>query len=248
MLVTSSARAEVDLELRPRTLTVASVGDMLEVDLVAVATGPDEPFAGLDAIIVWDPSVLRLSGDSEGNSPFSWTRAIFPNDSGLDGLNADCGADSFCSPFTFRPYNDGDAFFQAVALFLDQQPTATGDGLIVTTLSFEALTSAGFTSISLVPLRGLYSGSRVVATGSEGETTVVTGALRDHVLSIQHCGGPYDFDWDCFVDPADAGESMFCLTGPGAAADVDCTAADGDGDADVDLRDMKRLQISFAGQ
>jgi hypothetical protein len=243
LLIAAPIRAQVHLELRT-DLPEPSVGDIVRFDLVALADADPVSFNGLDAVVVWDATVLRLVSDTEEYSGFAWTRAGFPNDSNLDRINADCGPDQFCSPYTFRPYNDGDGLFQAVSLFANPPPSADSAGLIVTTLSFQALASAGVTSVRFAPTYGVYSQSRVVASGKNG-TQAITGELRGTFVSVGHCGGPHDFDWNCVVGPADAADSLACMSGPDSPVLPDCTRADADGDADVDLHDVKRLQIAF---
>lgn len=85
------------------------------------------------------------------SASYNWVTSGFPNDSQLDALNADCGPDTFCSPYTGIVFNDGSAFYQAIKqVFCNGQqapaamaPPAPGS-LLVTTFQFQALAPGVF--------------------------------------------------------------------------------------------------------
>lgn len=245
---TAPSAAEVDLEWRAAS-RLLQVGEVVEVALYAVSSdGTDQPFAGLDAVIGWDPGVLELIGKVD-NGPYFWAASWFPNDEGVDGLNADCATDRFCDPYTWLPYSDGDALYGAFALNLDAPPVATAEGLLVTTLLFLPLDRADLTDVRFLVSAGDSSATRVVAV-YEGETQVITGALTGLTFSIEACGVRGDFDGDCVVSLADVAEFTQCMAGPDEpVADAGCQAADtgGLGDGDADLRDFAAIQWLFSG-
>ncbi len=244
----SPSAAAVDLEWRAAS-RLLQVGEVVEVALYAVSSdGTDQPFAGLDAVIGWDPAALELIGKVD-NGPYFWAASWFPNDERVDGLNADCAADRFCEPYTWLPYSDGDALFGAFALNLDSPPIATAEGLLVTTLLFLPLSRADVTDVRLLASAGDSSATRVVAA-YEGETRVITGALTGLTFSIEWCGVRGDFDGDCVVSLADVAEFTQCMAGPDEpATGAECQAADtgGSGDGDADLRDFAAIQWLFSG-
>ncbi len=155
------ARADVNLEWRPLA-EVVDVEDTVDIGLFAVSDDEtDQLMAGIDVIVTWDATRLELLGH-EDNGPYDWLLSFFADDRFLDRLNEDCADDLYCSevlcdddadcpgesacniglgfcPFTFSPYNDGDAFFQVASAIVGDPAAATPDGLLVTTLQFRAL-------------------------------------------------------------------------------------------------------------
>ena len=92
--------SEVDLEWRAGSANIR-VGDTVDLGLFAVsATGEDVLLLGVKTIISWDPGVMELV-DVVDVSPFTFS-GFFADDE-LDGLNADCGPDAFCIPYTSFP-------------------------------------------------------------------------------------------------------------------------------------------------
>ena len=76
---------------------------------------------------------------------YNWVASGFPNDSQLDRINADCGPDTFCSPYTGKPFNDGSALYQAIKQVVCNQQLAPAPpappapaSLLVTTFQFVA--------------------------------------------------------------------------------------------------------------
>ncbi|UCC30741.1 MAG: hypothetical protein JSU86_00390 [Phycisphaerales bacterium] len=167
------ARAAVDLELRAERETFG-VGSVVDVGLYAVS---DEGtvFSGLDVLITWDPAVLGLSEPAIDNGPHDWSFVFgFLSDEQLDRLNADCGEDVFCDPYTSLPFNDGDAMFQAASF---SSATATAEGVLVATFRFNALSETPLTEIAIVDtLGGQHSVTRVLQPGGMEVTGNLSGA------------------------------------------------------------------------
>lgn len=238
-------RADVDVVVMTSTPMVR-VGDKFQVNLVAVSDlSAGEDFIGLDALLIWDPTVLALRADL-GGSPFSWTFSSFPEDVNLDGLNADCGPFTFCDNYTGLPFNDGDAFYQAISLFTVTLPRATTDGLLITTLVFEALSPTATTQIGLLSEFG-FTSTRVVASNG-GQVFMVTGLLVPDDISVASCGERGDFDGNCLLELSDFSLFEPCMTGPDDVVEpINCGPADVDVDGDADLRDFQLIQLLFVG-
>lgn len=241
----SVATADIDLTWRAAP-PIVHVGRTVEVGLYAVSDdGTDQPLAGIDAVISWDPAVLELLGKHD-NGPYAWLVSSFPNDAGLEGLNADCGPVVFCDPFTGMPYNDGDALYQAVGQpGFDPPPLATVEGLLVTTLSFRAAHEASTTEVALLEVIGE---QRTLVADAVNLGADVTGALESVTVVVAPCGSMGDFDGDCGVDLLDFAQFEACLMGPDdMTLGTACDAADFDGDGDTDLHDVAALQLTFSG-
>jgi len=173
-----NASADVNLVLRAKPQQ-ANVGMDIEVGLYAVSSeGTD--FIALDAILAWDPSVLRLRGVDA--SVHNWFLFGFLDDSGLDGLNADCGEDVFCKTFTGLPWNDGDALLQALILPPPGSSgiVATEDGVLITTITFTVERPAVASEITFLPSAGDSSLSRVLRSGGAN----VTGSLGAAFVNV----------------------------------------------------------------
>ncbi len=237
--------AAVDLELRAAPSPVIT-GDTLRVALLAKSSdGTAQPFAGLDVVLAWDPDVLALVGVDQVGA-FAWSLSYFPNDSSLDGLNADCSPTEFCASYSGVPFNDGLAAYQAVVLFADEIPVATGDGVVVTTFVFDVLAPAALSKVSSEREAGLFSFSRVVSF-VEGGFVEVTGELRSTLVSVGGCGSQGDFDNDCVVASTDYSSLAVCVTGPAVApVNAACQIGDTDSNGTVDLRDVAVLQTLFS--
>ncbi len=239
----SAAYGEINLQWRT-SAPVVRVGEAIELGLYAVSDdGSDQAFAALDVIMGWDPEVLELTGKGE-DGPYDWLSSSFPNDSGLDRLNADCGEDVYCDPYSHIPFNDGAAMYECVAPWgLDPPPYATLDGLAVTSFKFTALAVTPATRVRFLPEVGSASSTVVIDADDYSD---VTGSLAMLVLSVVACGSNGDFDGDCVVGLPDVGLLSPCLAGPGMAPlPEECLAADLDNDGDADLRDFARVQLIF---
>lgn len=234
----SAFGADVNLEWRV-TVPIVRVFDTVEVGLYAVSDdGGEQAIAGVDAVIGWDADVLALAGKIDSGV---WLGSWFPDDSGLDGLNADCADQQFCDPYTGMPFNDGDALFAATAS--SNAPVATAGGLLVITLVFNATAATSTTQVNLLANAGDFSSTKVVAAPYYD---VVTGVLGTLSLSIASCGSQGDFDGDCTVSTLDYSWFAPCLTGPGGVGgEPECQASDLDLDGDADLRDFALLQMVF---
>ena len=244
--LSSRASANVNLEWRGRVCqqTVES-GETVEIGLYAVSDDDtDQPFLGIQAVFAWDPTALQFQGKID-NGPYSWSPSWFPDDSDLEGLNADCGSDVFCDPYSSTPYNDGDAYYAAFGQFAPNPPPyATPEGLLVTTLVFTAGTVTPATELRVLESVGV--ASTTVMYADEHGTQIVTGELGSLTISIATCALKGDLDRDCTVDLADLEQFGTCLTGPdGGPLEPQCQPADFDGDCDADMRDVASFQSAF---
>ena len=145
--LTSAARADVRLELRPLLTQAACVGQEFEVGLFASTTNPElfatgEGFSGIQVILAWDPTVLELMGASTANSPISWSiREFLAGD--VAGLNE------------AEIPKDGDAFYLLTAQLSNNPPRATQLGVLATTFLFKALVQTSTpTAITLLGQAG----------------------------------------------------------------------------------------------
>lgn len=175
--ITAHTQAAVDLVLRPVTQTV-DVGQPVEVGLFAVSDdGTPQTFSGLDVVLTWDAVSLELAG-VDRRAPGDWGFIFgFSSDVFLDGLNADCGQDAFCEPYTGQPFNDGDALFQAASI---SEVTADVDGLLVATFRFNSLLPAQVAGVVVQPTLGDRSITQVLRPGAVD----VTGSLQDASVTI----------------------------------------------------------------
>lgn len=241
----SLASAKINLEWRVSAQTIR-VGDTVEAALYAVSDDEtNQSFTALDVVFVWDPEALELTGKTD-NGP-AILLSSFPNDQGIDGLNADCGPDIFCEPYSFLPFNDGDALFQAYVFLPDPESPlqATPQGLLITTIVFTAIAPTLATELRIVATAGKFSSTKVL-NGPVGGN--VTGGLSPLTLSIVACGTRGDFDGNCRVDLDDVQQFGMCLTGPGGGAvEPPCQAADFDDNGHADLRDIAAFQSEFTG-
>jgi hypothetical protein len=166
-----SANASINLEFRPLAQTV-NVGNPFNVGLYAVSDSvANQSIASIDALMSWDPVYIQLIGLTN-NGPYSWFSSNFPNDAGVDGLNA---------PYTPIPANDGDAYYRAFRNF-SNPAFATPAGLLVTTFTFNALALTPSTSL-LIP-SNLGSGSRSYVVDGLIAGLEVTGALGSSKITI----------------------------------------------------------------
>ncbi len=159
----------VDLEWRPDVLSVG-VGETAEIGLFAVAAvGDNIAISGLQAILAWDPGFLELAGHID-DGQYGWLQSGFPNDSGLDDLNA-----GLVDPPLGVPNNDGDAFYTALGR-LGDPPVIDTDALLVTTMRFHALAVTDATQVCIPEMAGDFTESAVFAnwpiTGELGCATI----------------------------------------------------------------------------
>lgn len=171
-LSTSSAQANINLVFQPSP-TVVSVGNSFSIGLYAFSdSASNQSMASIDAILMWDPSLIQLTGLSNAGNPYSWMMSDFPNDSGFDGLNA---------PFTPVPANDGNAYYRAFRN-TGAPAMATPAGLLVTTLNFTALAPTASTLLTIPPSFGSFTNSYII----DGQTAGldVTGTLGQAEIII----------------------------------------------------------------
>lgn len=204
----------VDLTWLPSTQTVQS-GLVFQVDLVATSgTCADQPVVAIEAVLIWDPSILELVGKSDPGPP--WVDSSFPDDSDLDGLNA---------PFAGLPASDGDMFYQALGAFPSGAPVPPG-GIVVTTFEFRALDGTPGTQVTIPATFGTFSQTRILGAGSDLGVDV-TGSLGFADVQIVECQSAGDCDDGnvCTTEACNAGicghtsntlpceDGLFCSTG-----------------------------------
>ena len=202
----TKAVAAVDLVWSPAEIQTAEVGEVVEIDLVALSDEPGgEAVATINAIISWNPSYLELAGHVD-NGTYEWMASVFPEDEppGGDGLN---------EPYGEVPANDGDALYLAQAQMLPPPGTpamVTDEGLLVTTFRFRPLRE-GLAAISLLEEAGEVSATRVLS-GTEAGLDI-TGTLGAPAL--------IDVAFDCEAPVAIAsGCRYLSITPATSTADV----------------------------
>ncbi len=198
----------VRLELRISTPMVL-VGSIIEVELHAQSVNSlGQPIQAIDTVFAWDELRLRLVGKSEtclasdladpcymcpsdilSGIPvtYNWASSGFPKDEQLDGINADCGPETFCPSYTGLPFNDGGAFYQAIKqVFCNgmqapppEAPPAP-DSLLVTAFKFEAI-APGTAQIELRPVTECQDREMVCIRGD-------IASIGDPCLTDSDCG------------------------------------------------------------
>lgn len=225
-LSVGSACADVRLELRP-TSPVAFVGETVEFGLYAHTDSLDgsEAISAMDVVLVWNPGLLEFV-EIVNNGPYSWLWSVFPEDSGLDGLN-----DSL---------EDGDAFYTALSRFGDSA-VVTSDGLLVTTLVFRMLTPSAAATVSPVSDLGVYSTTSVYSAepGHAGE--LITGALQSGTVIVLS-------DVEPGKDLFDVASFQECFSGEMSSTDQACLDTfDYNNDQRVDRIDFFALHLLLDG-
>lgn len=221
----------ISLELRP-SVSHAQAGATVEIGLYAVAdSGEPLAFRALEAVPIWTAETITLLGLTN-NGPYAWFLSSFPADGQLDDLNA--------------TWLDGDAFYQSFARFPPSPPpSATAEGLLVTTWRFEA-GEAGAAALFMVPSFGTYSFTRVHDAEEPG--VFLTGSLGGATVVVSACGLVADVDADCDVDLVDYVDFNECLGGPALDAILVCNFRDLNVDNRIDLRDFAEFQRLFTGE
>jgi len=211
-------QAAVDLEWQLENENV-QVGDTVRVGLYAVAdNGVNEVIATMDVIVFWDPDILELLGN-DNNGPYDWMAAGFFDDSAGDGLN-----DTF---------EDGNAYFKAWSHF-PGLAEATAEGLLVTTIEFEALAADPGSDLEIIESFGIGSQTAVWSGAVPGLNIVDDlGSATIEILD----GVPGDLDGDGDVDLQDLA-ILLAAYGVDAGGDVD-------GDGDTDLNDLALLLANY---
>ena len=135
LAVPLSAMADVDLEWRPMTQTIA-VGDVAEVGLYAVSDNTeDQAFSSAQVIMNWDPAYLLLTGNSTVGAVPLLGSSFIPNDS--FGINES------------NPPTDGNGMWVGTVQF-GQEQYATPAGTLLTTMLFEALAETPSTLVHML--------------------------------------------------------------------------------------------------
>ena len=214
LLAPRVAAQQVDLVFSPAQ-SIVQVGDTVEVQLVAFASGVSPvSYAAIDALLDWDPQHLLLVGVDDSLAAQPWLVSSFLLDP--DGINASLA--------------DGDALYTALC-----QPgtpaVAPPAGAVVTTFQFVALLETPNTPITLTPALGVYGQTAVYDYDTPGAT--LTGDISSSGL-VRIVPEPTAY---CFGEPADcpcgnpggAGEGCRNSTGAGgvlAASGSTSVAAD----------------------
>lgn len=189
------AGAEVDLLFDPPMQTVLlDEDDTVEINLVAHSADRTEQFiTALDAILVWDPTVLELLGVDDSDADVSWFVFGFLPDP--DGIN-----EGISDPPIGVPDNDGDAIFTALAP--PDSPASTGpDDIVITTLLFRALQPTSATVVQFLPAMGNFGHTRVFGKGKQNDITGDISATATVVIVQGTCFA--DFDHNGQVDAFD---------------------------------------------
>ncbi len=127
----TQARANVALEFRPSSQTVA-IGDVVSIEVYAVSQTPGTiGFSAGDFIVTWDLNVLN---------PISYTNA---------GAGYAWGNSGFLFPTLNGALNDGDAEWSFERQLFGTVPQATPAGLKLTTLRFTAKAQSPGTLVNM---------------------------------------------------------------------------------------------------
>lgn len=218
----------VNLELRPAAQAVP-VGAAVNVGLYAVANGTTAvPVSVMDVILAWNPAALGMIG-VVNNGPYAWLSSGFPpiGDSDLNST-----------------FMDGNAFYTARSQ-LGNPASATPEGLLVTTITFVAVSETNAAMLSIPETLG--GADTVIIDGIPGLD--VHGTLGSASVRV-FVPVPFDFDVDGDVDLGDFSTFSLCFAGansPPAGACQPGIDADFDGDGDVDLSDFSMFSLCFGG-
>ena len=139
LLLAAPAHADIDLEWRPLTPTVA-VGETAGLGLYAVSdSGENQLFSAVQVIMTWEIDYLRLTGTDEtgGVGLFSSGFPLYD----AFGLNE------------ASPPADGDALWVGLAAPGSTLPAAP-EGSLLTTILFEALAATPGTPVEMQPSGG----------------------------------------------------------------------------------------------
>ena len=222
-----AARGEVDLTFSPAAQSV-SVDDRIEINLIAVSDDDTtQHFAAMEAILHWDPDYLEFVGVDDSWAGFGFLDSHFLPD--MDGINDDL--------------QDGDALFVALAPGGEEAPVSP-DGLVVTTLLFQALLDTEATIVDLLPSLGTYAVSRIRRLDLTDVTGDITGTAAVTILAC----GTGDADDDEDVDLVDLASFQVCYAGSGSAPETACGCwFDFEPDTDIDFVDFAELVNRLPG-
>ncbi len=178
LLLTGAAKANVNLELRPLKNSY-KVGEVVNVDIVAVSDNPTETIGALDVIIQWDPAVINpiSSYDSrahDANGGYAWFSSGFINPAHLN--------DSL---------SDGDAMWTGLGQFLTPF-VATSQGNILTTLKFTARRACVLGHPTFVGLPATLNGyATAVYSGDQANKNITGNLTGTPVMTIPGQIGPH---------------------------------------------------------
>ena len=212
----SRAGADVDLLFDPAVqIVLLDEDDTVEINLVAhSADGTEQLISALDAIFIWDPTMLEFLGADGSNADVSWLISGFFDDSNFDNIN-----DGTLDPPIGVPDNDGDAMFTALAFPSSPAPTGPDD-IVITTLLFRALQPTPATVVQFLPAVGEFARTRVFGEGKQNDITGDISATATVMIvsgtcfaDFDHSGhvGPFDLavllgDWGACSEPCVPGE------------------------------------------
>lgn len=156
----------INLDLGPPQ--VASAGQLVKVTLTA--TGDDQPWYVVDAVLQWDPAVLRLVGVESpvnlGPPPYDYTGDLW--------LSCLCWAVDLNDT-----WDDGDAVYTALGSIV-APPVADADGMPVAVLVFEAI-GMGTTAIEIIPAAGEWAVTDVLTLDGD-----VLGATHGTTVTVAY--------------------------------------------------------------
>lgn len=239
----ATTHASINLELRVSSSTVR-VGAPVEVGVYAVSDDEtDQPFRFLQVMIGWDADALRLI-EFVANG-IVW-QGFTQDDCEFDRLSNElCPPNNGCLSADGVPCNDGDARLDAFNLSADE--FATPEGVLTTTIVFQAIGPASSARVWLIPIAGPVSETKVLANDPANPN--VTGTLGELFVSIFLCGTRGDFDGNCRVELfPDHFDFTDCMNGPnGSPLSEACDPADFNGDGVADMLDAAAFQREFTG-
>ncbi len=211
----------INLSFTPSTQSV-EVGEQVFIGMVATPAGSTSgSFAGIDAILQWDPTVLHYEGFEV--APSTWFLADFLPDP--DGLNDDL--------------LDGDGLFTLFAP-LGTEMTAPVGGTTPVVFQFTALRAISDSEMQFIQSFGSYSDTEVLKLGNVDVTGDLTATANVTVGGgATACVG--DLDGSGSIDIVD----MLALLGlwgtdPNGPPDFN-------GDGDVGIDDFLMLLGAWGG-
>lgn len=230
------------MEWRPAIHDAVEVGDLVSVSLFVTPTFPQNniPTSGIGAVINWDPGKLELIG-LNNNGPYPWLGSFFPDDSGIDNINA-----GVLEPPVGLPANDGTAYYNA----LIQLPPPLGlgfayvpqQGLRVTTFQFMAKAPTTETRVRVVQSAPQNTCTAIYWGGGEPGCNI-SGLLGfASVQIIEPVQIPGDGDLDGDVDLDDFAIFNFCVEENPAGV---CGPFDFNDDNVINLLDFAGFQVAI---
>ena len=229
LLMAASSAAVVDLAWSPATVSV-EVGDTVQLELWAYAD-EDLDFNSAQAILTWDAALQTLTGNIDPPYPpppatSIWSSSFPFGDS--FGLNE-------ASPLPL----DGDGLWVG-EVAIGQTLPVTPAGLLLTTLTFEAVAPTAGTEVAILPQLQL-PGHPLARSKFNVGTQNVLGTIGPPAVVVITEPLDYPTFYSCFNGPA-------VTTPPPGCSPAEFDQADLDSDSDVDLEDFSVFQLLFAGR